>query len=83
MKKIVTIIIIAALVVAGIVFGPKLIHTCDDCGKFFIGTGYEPNIVSDVLSEDELTICKDCAEKQHALSSLIGQDVDDYKKSLF
>ena len=83
MKKLVSLVLIAAIVVAGIVFVPKLTHTCDDCDKFFIGAGYEPNIVSDLLSGQEQIICKECAEKEHALSIAVGKTVDDFKRDLF
>lgn len=83
MKKIVPIILVIVVIVAAIFFGPKLLHTCDDCGEFFIGTGYEPNFVNDILSSEDMIICKDCAEEQHALSSLVGQSLDEYKIDLF
>lgn len=83
MKKIISLVVIIAVVAAGIVFVPKIAHTCDDCGKFFIGAGYEPNIVEDLFSKDEQIICKKCAEKQHAVSIAVGKSVDDFKRDLF
>ena len=85
MGKIIAVIVVIAVVVAGIIFVPKLVHTCDDCEKTFVGAGYEPNIVSELLSskEDEQVICKDCAEEQHALSIALGKTLDDFKKDLF
>ncbi len=83
MKKIISLALIAVIIIAGIIFVPKLFHTCDSCDKFFIGAGYEPNIVEDLLSNEDKTICKDCAEKQHALTIAMGKSVDDYKKDLF
>lgn len=83
MKKIISIVLAVVVIAAGIVFIPRLAHTCDDCGKFFIGTGYEPNIVSDLLSENEQIICRECAEKQHAVTVIIGKSVEDYKRKLF
>ncbi len=83
MKKIICIALGVFLVLAGIFFIPKLVHTCDDCGAFFIGAGYEPSILEDIYSSKELTICKKCAEEQHALSIAIGMDVDEYKKNIF
>ena len=56
---------------------------CDDCGEFFIGTGYEPNVLSDLLSDEEQIICKDCAVEQHALSIALGQELDSFKRELF
>ena len=31
MKKIISLVVVAVIVVAGIIFVPKLAHTCDDC----------------------------------------------------
>ncbi|MCH5191301.1 MAG: hypothetical protein J1F23_03965 [Oscillospiraceae bacterium] len=83
MKKIAPIVAVVLVVVLAVVFVPKLAHTCDDCGKFFIGAGYEPNIVSDLLNDDEQIICKDCAEKQHALAIAFGQSLDEFKRDIF
>lgn len=83
MKKIVSLVIVVAIIVAGVVFVPKIAHTCDDCQKFFLGSGYEPNIVEDFLSDEERIICKSCAEEQHALSIAMGKSVDDFKRDLF
>ena len=83
MKKIISLVVLVAVVVAGIVFIPKVVHTCDDCGKVFVGAGYEPNIVDDLLSEDEQIICKKCAEEQHALAIAVGKSLDDFKRDLF
>lgn len=83
MKKIIALVVIVAVVIAGVVFVPRVVHTCDDCGKFFIGTGYEPNVVGDLLSKEEQIICKDCAEKQHAISIALGKSLDDFKRDLF
>ena len=48
-----------------------------------MGTGYEANIIADVVSDDDQTICKDCAEKQHAIETTLGKSLDEYKKKLF
>lgn len=83
-KKIISIaIVVVVVIIAGVVFIPRLAHTCDDCGEFFIGTGYEANVVSDLFSKDEQIICKDCAEKQHAVTIALGKSVEDYKRKLF
>ena len=82
MKKILVFVLIIALVVAGIIFVPKLVHTCDSCDKFFVGAGYEPNVLSDLVTDEEV-ICKDCAEKQHAISIALGKSVEDFKLDLF
>lgn len=83
MKKIISLVVVVAIIVAGIIFVPKITHTCDDCEKFFLGAGYEPNIVEDLLSSEEQIICKECAEKQHALSIAMGKSIDDFKRDLF
>ncbi len=83
MKKIISLAIAAILVIAAVSFVPKLIHTCDDCGKFFVGAGYEPNIIEDFFATEDQIICKDCAEKQHKLSLAMGKTLDDFKIDLF
>ena len=83
MKKIISLVVVVAIIIAGIIFVPKIAHTCDDCEKFFLGAGYEPDIVEDLLSSEEQIICKKCAEKQHALSIATGKSIDDFKRDLF
>ena len=83
MKKIISLVVGVAIIIAGFVFVPKIAHTCDDCEKFFLGAGYEPNIVEDLLSSEDQIICKKCAEKQHALSIAMGKSVEDFKRDLF
>lgn len=83
MKKIISLVVVAVIVIAGVVFIPKVTHTCDDCGKFFVGAGYEPNIVEDLISDEEQIICKDCAEEQHAISIAMGKSLDNYKREIF
>ena len=83
MKKIISIIVAVVVVAAGIIFVPKLAHTCDDCGKFFIGPGYEPNVLADLVTDDEQILCKDCAEDQHAIGIAMGQSLDEYKRDVF
>ena len=83
MKKIISLVVVVAIVVAGIVFIPEIAHTCDDCEKFFIGAGYEPNIIEDLLSDEDQIICKACAEEQHALAIAAGKTLDDFKRDLF
>lgn len=83
MKKLLSLVVVAIIVIAGIIFVPKLVHTCDDCGKTFVGAGYEPFALVEMVSEEEQIICKECAEEQHALEIGLGKSVDDYKKDLF
>lgn len=83
MKKIISLAVIVVVVIVGIVFVPKITHTCDDCGKFFVGAGYEPNIIEDFISDDEQIICEDCAKEQHALSIAMGMSIEEFKRELF
>ena len=83
MKKIGSKILVLAIIAAGVVFGPELIHKCDDCGRTFVGTGYEPNVIEDYLSEEEQIICESCAREQHKLSLAIGKELDEFKRELF
>ena len=83
MKKIIALILAVAIIVAGIIFVPKLVHTCDDCEKLFIGAGYEPNVIEDLLSDKQEIICKKCAEEHHAISIALGKSVEDFKRDLF
>lgn len=81
MKKV--LIIVVVLVFLG-VFAPQLVHKCDDCETIFFGTGYEPNVVADLLKDEgDQIICKECAEIHHALSFLTGKTLDDFKRGLF
>ncbi len=83
MKKIISLVITIAIIAAGVYFVPKLVHKCDDCGKIFIGTGYEPNVVEDLISDEDMTICKGCAEEQHMVAIFAGKSVYDFQKALF
>lgn len=91
MKKSLPIIVVAVLLVLGIIFVPRVVHTCDDCGETFFGTGYTANALveaaNDYESDDEekdLIICEKCAEKHHAISIGLGQNtLDDFKRDLF
>lgn len=83
MKKLIALVLLAAVIVAAIVFVPRLVHTCDDCGELFVGTGYEPNVLQDLMTDEEQIICKDCAIEQHAISIALGQELDSFKRPLF
>ena len=83
MKKIISLIIVVAIIVAGIIFVPKLVHTCGDCEELFIGAGYEPNAVESLISSEKKIICKDCAKEHHAISIALGKSVEDFKLDLF
>ena len=79
MKKVLPIVLVAVIVILGFVFVPKLTHTCSDCGEFFVGTGYEPNVLEDMMADEEMIICEDCAMQQHALALAMGKSLDEFK----
>lgn len=83
MSKIISLIVAAVIIVAGIIFVPKLAHTCDSCDKFFVGVGYERNMVSSLIAEEDGVICKECAELEHAVSIALGKSVEEFKRDLF
>ena len=83
MKKICGLLLIIIFICVMIYFVPKLVHKCDSCEKWFVGTGYEANIIIDAVSDDDQTICKECAEKQHIFGTTFGKSLNDYKKKLF
>lgn len=83
MKKLLKLLVFVAFVCAVLYFGPKLIHKCDSCEEWIIGTGYRANVIVDAVSGDDSTICKECAETQHLLETTLGKSLDDYKKPLF
>ena len=83
MKKLLKLLLTIVFICAIVYFAPKLVHKCDDCEEWFAGTGYEANVLADVISDDDQTICKTCAEKQHILETTMGKSLNDYKKKLF
>ncbi len=87
LSRIISLVVIAAIVCGAIYFVPKLVHKCDKCDALIIGTGYEANIVSNALSDlggkERKIICKNCAEKEHALGLATGKTLDDFKIPLF
>ena len=83
MKKLFKILLIIVFVCVIVYFAPKLVHKCDDCEKWFIGTGYEANVIADAISDDDQIICKPCAEKQHKIGTTFGKSLEDYRRKLF
>ncbi len=83
MKKSFKLLFTVVFICAVVYFAPKLIHKCDDCETWFVGTGYETNIIADVASDTDQTICKSCAEKQHIIETTMGKSLDEFKKGLF
>ncbi len=83
MKKVKTLLILVVIVVLGIVFVPRLVHKCDSCGDWIIGTGYEPAALVELVDSEQEVICKDCAETQHAIEVALGSSVSDFKRPLF
>lgn len=86
-RFIVAAVLIVAIIVAAVVFVPRLTHTCDNCADFFVGTGYTANIVSNAITslsgQNDKILCKDCAAKEHALAIASGKSMDDFKRPLF
>ena len=82
MKKLLKLLLTIVFICAIVYFAPKLIHKCDDCEEWFVGTGYEANVIADVMTDDDQTICKTCAEKQHAIETTLCKSLDDYRKKL-
>lgn len=60
-KKIAVIVVALAVVIAGVVFIPKVVNKCDNCGETIMGTGYYKigedyqSIISDVLDDGILS----------------------------
>lgn len=86
--KLIVFVLVAAIVVGAVaVFAPRLLHNCDNCGKFFVGTGYYTNIISSTLAEwtggVDKVICGDCAARDHALAIAAGQSIEEFKRPLF
>lgn len=83
----VAVIVVAIIAVLAFIFVPKLVNECDNCGETFVGTGYEPSVLSDAVEmfggEGEEIICESCAEDEHALAILAGHTLDEYKLPLF
>ncbi len=89
-RKITTIVVAVILVLviaAGVIFVPRLVHRCDNCGKMFVGTGYYPNVVTstiaDLTKQEEKILCGDCARKEHALALAAGKSIAEYQRPLF
>ena len=83
MKKLFKLLLTIALICAIVYFAPKLVHKCDGCEQWFIGPGYEASVLVDAVTDDDQTICRDCAEKHHIVEVALGTSVDDFRKNLF
>ena len=82
MKKTVKIVAIVCVVLVIGFFGYKLVNKCDNCGKIFIGPGYEATVISDTLAKGDQILCKACAEKNHAIELALGKDLADFRRGL-
>lgn len=80
-------ILLVLVIAAGVVFVPRLVHRCDNCGKLFVGTGYYPNVVTstiaDLTAQEEKILCGDCAREDHALSLVAGKSIEEFRRPLF
>ena len=83
----ITAVVVIAVVALLIVFVPRLTHNCDNCDKFFIGTGYHANGVSNavtsIMGQEDKILCEECAAQEHALSIAFGKTLDEFKRPLF
>lgn len=82
MKKVIKILVSISLIICLATYAIQLVHTCTECKKIFIGTGYKANIISDMVNSEEVILCEKCAEEQHALSALLGKSLSDYKMDM-
>ena len=87
MPIIAVVLVLAIIVAAGVIFIPRLTHTCDNCGHFFFGTGYYANAVTNALTDwagaDSKILCLDCAVTEHALAIATGKSISDFERPLF
>lgn len=82
MKKIFSFLMTLVILVLLITYSPQLLHTCTDCDKVFVGTGYSANVIADFFSEEDGVLCEECAKKHHALSVGLGKSLDEYKRPM-
>ncbi len=81
MKKLLSIIAAVLVVALLVVYVPYYFHTCDSCGEFFVGPGYDANLFVDLFTKDEQIICAECAEKHHIVGSgIFGKDLSEYSR---
>lgn len=83
MKTLAKVLVVVIVVALLILYVPYYFNDCDHCGAFFVGAGYEPNLLSELIHENEQIICQNCAEEQHAISIALGKSLDEYKKPAF
>lgn len=79
MKSFIKTIVVAAVVALLVVLGVNYINKCDDCGKTYFGSGYEPSILSEVFTEETDAVCRECAETHHSVEIALGKDVEDFR----
>ena len=86
-RTVIVALAVVVLIAAAVVLVPRLTHACDNCGDFFVGTGYEANVISDAITtitgQQDKILCEDCAIKEHALEIAAGKSVEDFKRPLF
>lgn len=86
-RGVVAVILVVAIVAAAVVLLPRVMHYCDNCADFFIGTGYHANAVSNAITglsgQEDKILCKDCAAKEHALAIAAGKSLKDFQRPLF
>lgn len=86
-KLIASLVVIAIVIAAAVIFIPRLTHNCDHCAEFFVGTGYYANVLTNAFTslagEEDKVLCKDCAAKEHALAIATGKSLTDFQRPLF
>ena len=83
MKKLLSLISTLLIIVLLVLYVPYYIHPCAECDKWILGPGYKANKLVDLVSEDEVVVCRECAEEQHIFSSAFGKDVEEFRRDAF
>ena len=83
MKKILKLLLSIVVICAIVYFAPKLVHKCDGCESWVVGPGYKANVIANVISDDNQTLCRECAEENHKIEIALGKSVDNYKNDIF
>lgn len=91
MRKIIrligTALVLALLLLVVVSLAPRLVHICDNCDKFFLGTGYSANMISDTITflsgQDDKILCADCAAQEHAFAIAAGKKLEEFRIPLF
>lgn len=80
MKKIIKLLVSVLVILVLITYASQFFHVCDGCDSFFIGSGYEPNALADMINAEDELLCKECAEVHHIISLGLGEDLSEFRK---